>query len=97
LQKLKKIFINFVKNKKMKNISIKEFRKNTEKYLSKIISNTSQIVLSTGNKKAILISEKEFVGLTETSYLLSTEANRNRLETAMAQIDNKQTISYKLP
>ena len=81
----------------MKNISIKEFRKNTEKYLSKIISNTSQIILSTGNKKAILISEKEFIGLTETSYLLSTEANRNRLETAMAQIDNKQTISYKLP
>lgn len=81
----------------MKNISIKEFRKNTEKYLSKIISNTSQIILSTGNKKAILISEKEFIGLTETSYLLSTEANRNRLETAMAQIDNKQTISYKIP
>ena len=81
----------------MKNISIKEFRKNTEKYLSKIISNTSQIILSTGNKKAILISEKEFIGLTETSYLLSTEANRNRLETAMTQIDNKQTISYKLP
>ena len=81
----------------MKNISIKEFRKNTEKYLSKIISNTSQIILSTGNKKVILISEKEFIGLTETSYLLSTEANRNRLETAMAQIDNKQTISYKLP
>ena len=80
----------------MKNISIKEFRKNTEKYLSKIISNTSQIILSTGNKKAILISEKEFIGLTETSYLLSTEANRNRLEKAMAQIDNKQTISYKL-
>ena len=73
----------------MKNISIKEFRKNTEKYLSKIISNTSQIILSTGNKKVILISEKEFIGLTETSYLLSTEANRNRLETAMAQIDNK--------
>ena len=81
----------------MKNISIKEFRKNTEKYLSKIISNTSQIILSTGNKKVILISEKEFIGLTETSYLLSTEANRNRLETAMTQIDNKQTISYKLP
>ena len=81
----------------MKNISIKEFRKNTEKYLSKIISNTSQIILSTGNKKVILISEKEFISLTETSYLLSTEANRNRLETAMAQIDNKQTISYKLP
>ncbi len=81
----------------MKNISIKEFRKNTEKYLSKIISNTSQVILSTGNKKVILISEKEFIGLTETSYLLSTEANRNRLETAIAQIDNKQTISYKLP
>ena len=81
----------------MKNISIKEFRKNTEKYLSKIISNTSQIILSTGNKKAILISEKEFISLTETSYLLSTEANRNRLESAMAQIYNKQTISYKLP
>jgi len=81
----------------MKNISIKEFRKNTEKYLSKIISNTSQVILSTGNKKVILISEKEFIGLTETSYLLSTEANRNRLETAMTQIDNKQTISYKLP
>ena len=81
----------------MKNISIKEFRKNTEKYLSKIMSNTSQVILSTGNKKVILISEKEFIGLTETSYLLSTEANRNRLETAIAQIDNKQTISYKLP
>ncbi len=80
----------------MKNISIKEFRKNTEKYLSKITSNTSQLILSSGNKKAILISEKEFIGLTETSYLLSTEANRNRLQAAMAQIENKQTISYKL-
>jgi antitoxin YefM len=71
----------------MKNISIKEFRKNTEKYLSKIISNTSQIILSTGNKKVILISEKEFIGLTETSYLLSTEANRIRLQESIDQIE----------
>jgi PHD/YefM family antitoxin component YafN of YafNO toxin-antitoxin module len=79
----------------MKNISTKEFRKNTDKYLSTIISNTSQLFLSSGNKKAILISEKEFIGLTETSYLLSTAANRNSLKIAIEQIENKQTISYK--
>ena len=78
----------------MKNISIKEFRKNTEKYLSKIISNTSQIVLSTANKKAILISEKEFIALIETSYLLSTESNRNRIFTAIQQVIDNKTIRF---
>ena len=78
----------------MKNISIKEFRKNTEKYLSKIISNTSQIVLSTANKKAILISEKEFTALIETSYLLSTESNRNRIFTAIQQVIDNKTIRF---
>lgn len=81
--------------KKMKNISIKEFRKNTEKHLSKIISKPSQIVLSTGNKNAILISEKEFIALTETSYLLSRESNSIRIFTAIQQINDKKTIRFK--
>jgi len=87
----------YIKNEHMKAVSITTLRSKI-KYFIDMVSESSEVIIIPRNKEddaVVLMSIKEYNSLTETSYLLSTEANRNRLQTAIEQIENKQTISYK--
>ncbi|RNF38884.1 type II toxin-antitoxin system Phd/YefM family antitoxin [Planococcus salinus] len=51
-------------------------------------ANTEVIITLKSGKNAVLISEDELNAYRETAYLMSTKANRDRLNEAITQLEN---------
>ena len=51
-------------------------------------ANTEVIITLKSGKNAVLISEDELNAYRETAYLMSTKANRDRLNEAITQLNN---------
>jgi antitoxin YefM len=76
-----------------------EFRKNLAAELDRVESDHEPlIIVRTGNKPAaVLISLEDYGSLTETEYLLSTPANRERLEQSMAEFEAGKLVEVPWP
>ena len=80
-------------------ITITSLRSSLKKYLD-VVSKSQEVVVITRNNKeedaVVIISIREYNAMLETTHLLSSKANRKRLEESVEQARQGKTVSYKL-
>ncbi len=81
----------------MKVVKYSEFRSNLSQNLNFVNDDGEIVVVSRPQgKNVVLMDLDEYNAIQETLHLTSTKANRKRLEEAIAEMDNNQSVKGKL-
>jgi len=77
------------------------FRKlwaNLKSYFDSVDENKDILIVPrNGDRDAIIIMAlSEYNSIVETEYLLSTEANRNMLEQSLNELENDETVEFRI-
>jgi antitoxin YefM len=82
----------------MRVVTISHLR-NRIKYFFDLVAETSEVLIIPRTNEedgVVVLSLKEYIALTETNYLLSSEENRKRLLDSIHQLENDKLIPYEL-
>ena len=73
----------------MKAVFYSQARNNLREIINKVCDDFDEYIITTkDNKTAVILSYDEYSAMKETIYLLSSKANRDRLNEAIEQIEN---------
>ena len=73
----------------MKAVFYSQARNNLREIINKVCDDFDEYIVTTkDNKTAVILSYDEYSAMKETIYLLSSKANRDRLNEAIEQIEN---------
>jgi antitoxin YefM len=83
----------------MKAVTISSLRTNMKAYFDEVSETEDFLIVARNNNEddaIVVISIKEYNALTETSHLMSTETNRNRLESSIKNLKKGNIKSFSL-
>lgn len=83
----------------MKAVTISSLRTNMKAYFDEVSKTEDFLVVARNNNEddaIVVISIKEYNALIETSHLMSTEKNRNRLENSIKNLKKANVKSFAL-
>jgi antitoxin YefM len=80
----------------MKTITMAELRKSMKTHLDYVSKDSGTLIIprKSGLNSVVMISEDEYNSIQETLYLMSTKANRKRLEESIQQHKDGNTIPF---
>jgi antitoxin YefM len=77
----------------MGHVSLSDFRANIASHLDRLEQDRDHLVVSRqGHEPVVVLPLKDWQGMEETLYLLSTKANREMLAASIAQADAGELI-----
>lgn len=80
----------------MKTITMAELRKSMKTHLDYVSKDSGTLIIprKSGLNSVVMISEDEYNSIQETLYLMSSKANRKRLEESIQQHKDGNTIPF---
>ncbi len=77
----------------MGHVSLSDFRANIASHLDKLEQDRDHLVVTRqGHEPVVVLPLKDWQGMEETLYLLSTKANREMLSASIAQLNAGQIV-----